>query len=95
MIYRTPDFKHSETISNVGAHYMSPIVSDFDFSRLSTEERILLAQELWDSVYQEAQALPLAPQQRAELDHRFAQLESGEVRGISWEQLRESLLPKR
>jgi putative addiction module component (TIGR02574 family) len=74
---------------------MSLIVNDFDLSRLSAEERILLAQELWDSVYQEAQAALLTPQQRAELDHRFAQLESGAVQGIPWEQLRESLLPKR
>jgi putative addiction module component (TIGR02574 family) len=74
---------------------VSLIVNDFDFSRLSAEERILLAQELWDSVHQDAQAAPLTPQQRAELDRRFSQLESGEVPGIPWEQLRESLLPKR
>ncbi len=72
---------------------MSLVINDFDFTRLSAEQRILLAQELWDSVYQEAQATPLTPQQGAELDRRFTQLESGEVQGIPWEQLRESLVP--
>jgi putative addiction module component (TIGR02574 family) len=67
----------------------------FDFSALSAAERILLAQELWDSVHAEAQAMPLTNEQRDELNRRLEQLESGKVEGIPWEQARNGLLSRR
>ncbi len=64
----------------------------FDFSALSAAERILLAQQLWDSVHEEAQVMPLTSEQRDELNRRLEQLESGKVEGIPWEQIRDGLL---
>jgi putative addiction module component (TIGR02574 family) len=72
---------------------MSQTIKSFDFLQLSAAERILLAQELWDSVHDEAQAMPLTAAQREELNRRLAQLESGEVKGVPWEQVRKSLMP--
>jgi putative addiction module component (TIGR02574 family) len=43
----------------------------FDFSRLSAAERVLLAEDLWDSVAENPDAVPLTDAQRAELDHRL------------------------
>jgi putative addiction module component (TIGR02574 family) len=63
----------------------------FDFSHLSPAERIHLAQELWDSIHDEAQAMPLTVEQRAELGRRNAELETGAVQGIGLEELRQSL----
>jgi putative addiction module component (TIGR02574 family) len=41
------------------------------------------------------QAMPLTSEQKAELDRRHAELESGAVRGIPWEEMRQSLLTPR
>ena len=73
---------------------MSQSIKDFDFSRLDAAERVLLAQELWNSVHDEMQAAILPPGQREELQRRLADLESGQVQGIPWEELRQSLLSK-
>lgn len=74
---------------------MSQTIKDFDFSQLTAAERILLAQELWDSVHEEAVTPPLSPVQRDDMKRRWRELESGEVQGLSWEQVRTSLLSGR
>lgn len=38
---------------------------------LPVEERIRLAEDLWDSIAADRKALPITPEQRAELDHRL------------------------
>lgn len=73
---------------------MSGSIDEFDFSRLSMAERIWLAQELWESVHDEAQRTPIPAAERAELDRRLAELESGKVQGIPWEAVRRQLRPK-
>lgn len=44
----------------------------FDFSALSPEERIQLAEDLWDSLPDVPDLPPLTPAQAAELDRRLA-----------------------
>lgn len=39
-----------------------------DLSHLSPADRIDLVQELWDSIHDDAQAVPLTAEQKAELD---------------------------
>ncbi len=63
--------------------------------RLSPIKRIHLVQELWDSIHDDAQAMPLTAEQRAELDRGHAELDSGEGQGISLDELRQSLLTRR
>ena len=38
---------------------------------LSVDERIRLVEDLWDSIAEDQNALPLTPEQRAELAHRL------------------------
>ena len=38
---------------------------------LPIDERIKLVEDLWDSIVADQQALPLTPEQRAELDRRL------------------------
>jgi putative addiction module component (TIGR02574 family) len=38
---------------------------------LPIEERMELVEDLWDSIAADRTALPLTPEQRAELDHRL------------------------
>lgn len=51
----------------------------FDFSHLSPEERIQLAEELWDSL--EPASLPLSEEVGAELDRRLARHRQDPGRG--------------
>jgi putative addiction module component (TIGR02574 family) len=56
----------------------------FDFSHLSPEERIQLAQDLWDSL--SPNALPLTPTQIAELRSRRAAYDRSTDPGRPWTQ---------
>jgi len=44
----------------------------FDFSDLTPEESIQLAEDLWDSLPDVPKLLPLTPAQAAEIDRRLA-----------------------
>jgi len=48
---------------------------------LPIEERIKLVEDLWDSIAADRTALPLTPEQRAELDHRLEAYEVDKSRG--------------
>jgi putative addiction module component (TIGR02574 family) len=64
----------------------------FDFSHLSPAERILLAEDLWDSVTAEQDAPPLTPEQHAELERRIAVADRGEMTYSSWAEVKRRLL---
>lgn len=42
-----------------------------NLKKLPLDERIRLVEDLWDSIAADQCALPLTPEQRAELDRRF------------------------
>jgi putative addiction module component (TIGR02574 family) len=42
-----------------------------DLRKLPLDERIQLVEDLWDSIAADQNALPLTPEQRAELDRRL------------------------
>jgi putative addiction module component (TIGR02574 family) len=67
---------------------------NFDFSSLSTVERLQLAQALLESVL-EADAEPLTAEQMAELKRRLDDIESGRGSFEPWESVRGRLLSKR
>ena len=48
---------------------------------LPVEERIRLVEDLWDSIAADQEALPLTPEQRAELDRRLDAYEADGNRG--------------
>ncbi|MGC8519119.1 MAG: addiction module protein [Steroidobacteraceae bacterium] len=48
---------------------------------LPVEERIKLVEDLWDSIADDRKALPVTPEQRAELDRRLAAYEIDKNRG--------------
>lgn len=64
----------------------------FDFSRLSVAERILLAEDLWDSVATEQNAPPLTLAQQEELMRRLAAADGGEMTYCSWPDVKRRLL---
>ena len=56
--------------------------------QLSIPERILLAEELWDSIVEEQEKLQLTDAQRHELDSRIADYNSSPQAGSSWEDVK-------
>ncbi|WP_390616331.1 addiction module protein [Maricurvus nonylphenolicus] len=59
---------------------------------LSNAEKVSLAQELWDSVIIDQQALPVTQEQIEELDHRLAQFDMDEDSGASWQEVKARIL---
>jgi putative addiction module component (TIGR02574 family) len=64
-----------------------------EVKRLGVEERIELAEAIWDTVAEDATAaeLPVSKEHRAELDRRLADLEAQPDAGSSWPEVRSRL----
>jgi putative addiction module component (TIGR02574 family) len=63
-----------------------------ELRKLSVAERIQLAQDLWDSIAEDADALPVTTEQQAELDQRLADAEQDPGAGRSWLDVKSRLL---
>jgi putative addiction module component (TIGR02574 family) len=59
--------------------------------KLSVTERIELAEAIWDTVAEEADAIPLSDELRTELDRRLADMEADPDAGSPWEEVRARL----
>lgn len=57
-----------------------------ELPKLSIPERIQLAEDLWDSIGAEPDALPLSDAQRVEIERRLAEHDPGSA--IPWEEVR-------
>lgn len=62
-----------------------------DILRLSVAERIQLAEDIWDSVAEVPEAVPLTDEQRAELDRRLEEYHQNPDAGSPWEVVRERI----
>ncbi|HEX6100884.1 MAG TPA: addiction module protein [Thermoanaerobaculia bacterium] len=59
---------------------------------LPAEERVELAQEIWESVVEHPEALPITRAQREELERRWRAFEQRPDEGEPWEDVQRSLL---
>lgn len=71
-------------VSPKGVWSMSPAAENLGIERMSIEERLALAQELWDSVYTDLDVQPLTDAQRAELERRVAAADANPNEGVPW-----------
>jgi putative addiction module component (TIGR02574 family) len=60
-------------------------------SQLPVNDRLLLIEELWNSVPAEALP-PISDEWRAEINRRSAEIDAGTVQPIPWEQIRAEAL---
>ena len=67
---------------------MSVSLKSLGIERLSIAERLLLVEELWDSI---AADTPLSDAQRIELDRRLADHEANPDDVVSWEEVQSSI----
>lgn len=66
---------------------MAVNMADYGLDQLSVEDRLTLAQQLWDSIAEELDRVPLSPAQRQEVDRRLAAHRANPQAAIPWEQV--------
>ena len=64
---------------------MSPTLKALGIDQLSVAQRILLVEEIWDSIAEEEKEIPLTEAQRLDLQRRIAAYEANPKAGSSWE----------
>jgi putative addiction module component (TIGR02574 family) len=74
---------------------MSPTMKDLGIDRLSPEQRVALALEIWESLEDARPRARLTAEQRAELALRDAELDANPGIAMTWEQIRASVEIKR
>lgn len=70
---------------------MSPTLKALGIDQLSVAQRILLVEEIWDSIADEAAAIPLTEAQRQDLQRRITAYEANRKAGSSWEEVKARL----
>ncbi|WP_373526225.1 addiction module protein [Nostoc sp.] len=69
---------------------MHPILK-FDISELSVSERIQLAEDLWDSILNTPDEVPLNDEQKQELDRRLEMHRQNANQGSNWQSVKQRL----
>ena len=67
---------------------MSPTMKELGIDRMSPEQKVALALEIWESLGDDRPAGRLSAEQCAELARRDAELEANPGIALSWEQIR-------
>jgi putative addiction module component (TIGR02574 family) len=62
-----------------------------DILELSVQDRISLAQQIWDSVASDPDSLPLTVEQREELESRLEEYRKNPQDGAAWEDVQRRL----
>jgi putative addiction module component (TIGR02574 family) len=59
----------------------------FDFERLTVAERLVLVEQIWESIERDRISSPLTEEQCQELDRRLAAYKLSGDPGITWEEV--------
>lgn len=70
---------------------MSPRMKAFGIDRLSVAERIVLVEEIWDSIADDEASIPLTEAQQRDLECRIAAYKANPTAGSSWEDVKARL----
>ena len=70
---------------------MSQPINIDDIKALSIPERIILVEDIWDSIAADTGEMPLTQEQRDELDRRIALSDADPNAGETWEELKSRL----
>jgi len=63
----------------------------FPYHELSVEERLLLVEDIWDSIAEELEHRPLTDAQRKLVDERLKNHDANPQDTVSWEELKANL----
>jgi putative addiction module component (TIGR02574 family) len=70
---------------------MTPTMKELGIDRLSPEQQIALALEIWESLGDSRPPARLSADQRAELARRDAELDANPGIALTWQQIREGV----
>jgi putative addiction module component (TIGR02574 family) len=73
---------------------MVPSLKELGLDQLSAEDRLAVAEAIWESVARELVASPLPTSQRAELERRLADSMARPEADIPWEQIKARALAR-
>lgn len=62
-----------------------------EINRLSLTQKLLLTQDIWDSIAREGHNLPLPQWQKKELDKRYAEYRQGKMDLHDWQKVHDRL----
>ena len=63
--------------------------------KLSIPDRILLVEEIWDTIAEENQAFELTEAQKQELDRRLESARANPAQGRTWEEIKAEFMKSR
>lgn len=70
---------------------MSPTLRALGIDQLSIAQRILLVEEIWDTIADEEAEVPITEAQRQDLQRRIEAYEANPKAGSSWEEVKARL----
>ena len=70
---------------------MEPNKIAFEIKKLSLPQKLILAQDIWDSIALERGALPMPEWQKTELEKRYSQYKQGKLKLHEWRKVHEEL----
>jgi putative addiction module component (TIGR02574 family) len=73
---------------------MSPTLKSLGIDQLSVAERLVLVEEIWDSIPEQEKENPLTEPQQLDLQRRVAAYEANPKAGSSWEEVKSRLRGK-
>ena len=73
---------------------MAPTIQELGLDLLTPEDRLAVAEAIWDSVARETEASPISPAQRAELERRLADSIARPEATTSWEVIKARALAR-
>ncbi len=63
--------------------------------KMSPAERLQLVEEIWDSLADLPESIPVSPAQRAELDQRLEKYRQDPQGGIPWDEVKRQILNRK
>lgn len=73
---------------------MAPTLHELGLDRLSPEDRLALAEAIWESVIKDAESAPITDAQRDELERRLADSKARPDAVTSWDMVRARALAR-
>ena len=70
---------------------MEQCLTPSEIKKLSVAERILIVEEIWDSIAAEQESVRLTEAQKTELDRRIASCDASPNEGKSWKEIKRRL----
>ncbi len=62
-----------------------------NIKRLSVSERILIVEDIWDSIFSSQENFPVTDEQKKELDLRLEAYNKNPKEGKSWEEVKKNI----